>query len=213
MPFKNCRFSFSFREILRYLVPMLEILALWSLAALWIRTEITSKLPALKRSFAALLGILIVVISSGLFQSTTIPALLSEPVNYPADILSCWMSGKSTCPSDELADQLDMVEYIGKNTPIGSRFISIPPLNINGAIRYQALRPIIITQSDVNKLVLSDVTLSMSYSDEVSRWNKIRSLPSEERVEGYYELAVEYGADFVVIYNPAPSWLSGAGYI
>lgn len=191
---------------LRYLVPVFEILALWPFANLWKQAE-TTPLPNMKKILAFLAGIVIVIVSIFSFKSTTTSTLFASPPNNIIDLVSCWGSGKLFCPSRSLSDQLDMIEHIRDNTPTGSRLISIPPVDINGAIRYEALRPLVLTPSDIKKLSLSDIVLSYKYKAWADQWRSVSQKPKDERQQEYFALSKEFGAEYVVMSLPLPAWI------
>lgn len=192
---------------LRYIVPLLEILALWPLAYLWKHAE-SSSLTTLKKVFSSIIGILIIFFSIFQFKSITRSTLFASPPSNIIDLVSCWGTGKFFCPTPSLSDQLDMIEHIRDNTPTGSRLLSIPPVDINGAIRYEALRPLILTPSDIKKLSLSDIALSYQYKAWADQWRSVSQKPKEERQQDYINLSKEFGAEYIVLSLPLPPWLT-----
>jgi hypothetical protein len=101
-----------------------------------------------------------------------------------------------------------MAEYIRIKTPQGSLFLSIPPLDMGGAIRYEALRPLAFDQKDMLRLSLSNVAGAMALQPYNISWEEITLLPRDEQFVAFLEFAEQRNTDFIVAQNPIPEWLA-----
>jgi hypothetical protein len=100
-----------------------------------------------------------------------------------------------------------MAEYIREKTSQRSLFLSIPPLDMGGAIRYEALRPLAFDQKDMLRLSLSNVAGAMALQPYNISWEEILLMPGEEQFAEFLEFAEQRNADFIVAQNPIPEWL------
>lgn len=185
----------------RYAVPLLEALILWPLAIWWQRTSF-----AITRRLALVVtGILVLV-----FCALRFPTTFEYPIpDYRFKSFECFARGQFTCSDAALADQAEMIEYIRTQTPPGSRFVSIPPTDIGGAIRFQALRPLAFDPKDMLRLVMGNLNQALALKDKNQAWDAIALEPAEEQLQAYLDFAAGVGADFTVIQSPAPDWLTG----
>lgn len=189
---------------LRYTVPLMEVLALWPLALLWERADELKGLRIVYKTISALMGILLLIIFSNRFPAT-FETLIPD---YRFSALRCLATGRLVCPDPMLLDQTDMAEYIRAKTPQGSMFLSIPPLDMGGAIRYEALRPLAFDQKDMLRLSLSNVEGAMALQPFNISWEEITLMPNDEQLAAYHKLAELRNADFIVAQNPIPEWLA-----
>jgi hypothetical protein len=189
---------------LRYTVPLMEVLALWPLALLWERADEIQGLRIVYKAISVLTGILLLIIFSFRF-----PATFETPIpDYRFSALRCLATGRLVCPDPKLQDQTDMAEYIRIKTPQGSLFLSIPPLDMGGAIRYEALRPLAFDQKDMLRLSLSNVAGAMALQPYNISWEEITLLPRDEQFVAFLEFAEQRNTDFIVAQNPIPEWLA-----
>jgi hypothetical protein len=188
---------------LRYTVPLMEVLALWPLALLWERADEIKDLKIVYKAISALAGVLLLIIFSIRF-----PATFETPIpDYRFSALRCMATGRLVCPDPHLLDQTDMVDYIRIKTPQESLFLSIPPLDMGGAIRYEALRPLAFDQKDMLRLSLSNVAGAMALQPFNISWEEIILMPEEDQLAAFLEFAALRNADFIVAQNPIPDWL------
>ena len=189
---------------LRYTVPLMEVLALWPLALLWERADMHMGLRTVYRTISALTGILLLI-----FFSIRFPATFETPIpDYRFSALRCLATGRVVCPDPGLLDQTDMADYIRIKTPQGGLFLSIPPLDMGGAIRFEALRPLAFDQKDMLRLSLSNVAGAMALRPYNISWEEITLMPEDEQLAAFLEFAGLRNADFIVVQNPIPEWLT-----
>jgi hypothetical protein len=187
----------------RYLVPLLEVLVLWPLAIWWEDASETTGLKITRRLTLAAGGILILV-----FCAYRFPTTFEYPIpDYTFKSVVCFMKGQVICPNPALVDQAQMVEYIRVQTPPGSRFVSIPPTDIGGAIRFQSIRPLAFDSKDMLRLVMGNLGQALALKDDNQAWDAIGLRPAGEQLQAYLEFAKNRNADFAVIQNPVPDWL------
>jgi hypothetical protein len=188
---------------LRYTVPLLEILVLWPLALLWEQVVTGQDYPVTRRLSLSVAAVLLIV-----FFYLSFPNSFEYPIpDYRFKSFECYARGQITCPSQVLLDQAAVIEFIREETPIGSRLISIPPVDIGGAIRFQSLRPLAFDQKDMLRLAMGDVAGAIALRNDNQVWENIPLLPAEEQLVPYLKFARRRNADFAVIQNPAPAWL------
>lgn len=195
----------SIPRSLRYIVPLLEVLIFWSLAVLWDQAAIDRPLWVTRRLFFSTLGILLLVWFNFSFY-WTFPKGIAD---YRFHTLTCVMEGKITCPDSIQLDGIALTRYISSETPAGSRFVSIPPLDIGGLIRAESLRPLAFDPSDRTRMVLGNVSGALKLQPFYDEWYRILNQPEEKQLKLYIDFADQIGADFAVIQSPAPTWLSG----
>jgi hypothetical protein len=189
----------------RYVVPLLEVLILWPLAIWWEDASEKTGLKITRRLTLAVGGILVLV-----FCAFRFPTTFEYPIpDYTFKSVECFMKGQVTCPNEALVDQGQVAEYIRTQTPPGSRFVSIPPTDIGGAIRFQALRPLAFDPKDLLRLVMGNLGQALALKGDNQAWDAIASKPAGEQLRTYLEFAAGVNADFAVIQNPAPDWLAG----
>jgi len=87
-------------------------------------------------------------------------------------------------------------------------FLSIPPLDMGGAIRYETLRPLAFDQKDMLRLSLSNVVGAMALQPFNISWEEITLTPKDEQLQAFLKLAEMRNADFIVTQNPIPEWLA-----
>ena len=189
---------------LRYTVPLLEILVLWPLALAWEKANGEAGYPILRRACLAATGLMILLIFSFSF-----PRTFEYPIpDYRFKSIECFIKGQITCPSPELLDRATIIDAIRTLTPSESRIISVPPVELGGPIRYQALRSEAYDPLDTNRLVLGNVSSAMTLAGGDLEWGQIALLSPAQQLNSYLDFAKSMNADFAVIQNPVPAWLA-----
>jgi len=125
------RFQMDSIRGVKYLVPIMLLMCLWSLAGVYQQFQAGS----LKRTLAMLLGAVI----------TTIWVYQSPPVTF-IQTAKAWAHGSLTPrPSKDEIGTVEAISAIKENTKPGSRIL---PLVIPLEIRYAALRPVVYAYKD-----------------------------------------------------------------
>jgi hypothetical protein len=188
---------------LRYIVPLMETLVVWSLALYWEKIS-----PSEPRAVSRRAGLVLVGVGVTILFSFTFPRSWgSPPPDYRWKSFSCFSQAKLVCPEQTLLDQVEVIEFIGNQTPQGSRVISIPPVDINGATRYQGLRPVVFDTGDFIRLALGNINGAMKLQVLNKEWSEIFNLPDDQQFPLFLDFAKQNDADFAVIKSPAPMWL------
>ncbi len=193
---------------LRYVIPLLEILVFWPLALSWNNSETASGLGNLRRIGSAGLAICIIVVFSLMFPKTytdQFPGFRFP--NYRLQTLECLINGKIVCPGQEKKDESEIIEYIRSNVEKNTAVISIPPLYLGGAVRFQALHPVAFDPNDLTRLAPGNISLAMNMEKELKEWSKIDLLPGDQKLEKYLEFGRRNQAGIAVVRNPIPEWL------
>ena len=123
--------------------------------------------------------------------------------------MKCLINGKVVCPSQELKDELAIIEYIRTSTGKSASVISIPPTYMGGAIRFQALHSVAFDPNDMNRLAPGNLSKAIGMEKDVKEWSMIDILPGDEKLEKYLDFGRRKQADFAIVRNPIPDWLNG----
>jgi len=189
---------------LRFLIPLLELIILWPMALGWESSRAGTDLAIVRRLALSILGIIVLI-----FLNLSFPNSFEVPLlDYRFKTISCISQWHLTCPSQTLLDQEKVIEYIRSNTPEGSRLISLPPADIGGAIRFQALRSESFDPRDMIRLTLGNLAGAIKLRSENAAWEIITSLPADKQLQPFLEFAAGRNTDFAVIKSPAPDWLA-----
>jgi len=188
---------------LRYMIPLLEVLVLWPLALAWRHTSSSSEIAVIRRLGLAILGIAILI-----FFSRTFPQTYDFPIpDYRFNSINCFIKGQLTCTNQNQLDKVSIIEFIQNKTPDDSLFISIPPTDIGGAVRFEGLRSVAFDPNDRNRIALGDLAGAIAMNKANVEWDQISNQPANQRMRDYFEFSRKMGADYVVIQSPAPDWL------
>ena len=101
-----------------------------------------------------------------------------------------------------------MIEYIHSNVEKNIAVISIPPLYLGGAVRFQALHSVAFDPNDLTRLAPGNISRAMEMEKELKEWSQIDRLPGEEKMDKYLDFARRKQAGIAVIRNPVPEWLN-----
>ncbi|MHB8202957.1 MAG: hypothetical protein ACYDHG_04535 [Desulfomonilaceae bacterium] len=149
------RFQMDSIRGVKYLVPIMLLMCVWSLAGISRQFQTGS----LKRTLAMLLGAVI----------TTIWVYQSPPVTF-IQTAKAWAHGSLTPrPSKDEIGTVEAINAIKENTKPGSRIL---PLVIPLEIRYAALRPVVYAYKDGG--IFADTNLG-----SLIEWDKIKKTLDE----------------------------------
>ncbi len=193
---------------LRYVIPLLEILVFWPLAIYWNKSVPETDLGTLGRLGLAGLALGITVLFALLFPKTytdQFPGFRFP--NYRYRTLECILNGKIICPSQESKDESGIIEYIRNNIDKNSLVISIPPIYMGGAVRFQALHPVAFDPNDLTRIAPGNLSLAIDMEKNVKEWSVIDKLPDDKKLEKYLEFGKREQAEFAIVRNPVPDWL------
>jgi hypothetical protein len=194
---------------LRYVIPLLEILVFWPLALSWNNAGLAADLGAVRRFGLAGLALGIIVIFSLMFpKSFTDQFPGFRFPDHRLKTLECLAGGKVVCPRKELQDESEMIEYIRSNVEKNIAVISIPPLYLGGAVRFQALHSVAFDPNDLTRLAPGNISRAMEMEKDMKEWSQIDRLPGEEKMEKYLDFGRRKQAGIAVIRNPVPEWLN-----
>ena len=195
---------------LRYTIPLLEILVFWPLALSWNNSESPANLGIVRRIGLATLGLGICV-----FFSQMLPKTFTDQFpdfrfpNYRFQTFECMYHGQVVCPSQELKDELGIIEYIRTKIDENDLVISIPPVSLAGAVRFQALHPIAFDPNDITRIAPGNLSNAIAMEKDGKEWSRIELLPVDEKLEKYMEFARRKQAEIAIGQNPIPEWLIG----
>ena len=188
---------------LRYIIPLLEVLALWPLALAWRRTTSSSEIAVIRRFGLSFLGIAIFM-----FFSITFPQTYEYPIpDFRFNSINCFIKGQLTCTNQNLLDKASIIEFIRNEIPDDSLLISIPPTDIGGAVRFEGLRSVAFDPNDRNRIALGNLAGAIAMNKENMEWDQISNRPLNQQLSDFLKFSLEKGADYVVIQSPAPEWL------
>lgn len=162
-------------------------------------------LSNLRRIGSAGLAVSIIVFFSLKFPNT----FTDQFWNNHFRSLECLTYGQVVCPRQELKDGLEINEFIRFNTENHASVISIPPANLGGAVRFQALHPVVFIPTDMIRLAPGNLSSAIAMEKDVQEWSKIDLLPEDEKLQKYLEFARRKQAELAIIRNPIPEWLIG----
>ena len=193
---------------LRYVIPLLEILVFWSLALSWNNAGLVSDLGAIRRFGLAGLALGIIIVFSLMFPKSFTDQFPSFRFpDYRFKTLECLADGKVVCPRKELQDESEIIEYIRRNVENNTAIISVPPLSLGGAVRFQALHPVAFDPNDLTRLAPGNISRAIEMEKAMKEWSKIDLLEGEEKIEKYLEFGRRKNAGVAIIRNPVPEWL------
>lgn len=177
---------------LRYTIPLLWIVSLWSLSKISsLRMEWASKSHQLGNG---LWSLIIVLIGLGMMVAWGNQNRFMVRTNM-ASTYSCWKQEMLVCPKPEAIERADFLDAIRVLTPPGSS-IFFQDL----AIRYYSLRPITYTGKDGGALGYANHDSLLQWYNQTRELNAISTNIKNDPVarEAYVEFARKYGADYLV---------------
>ena len=192
---------------LRYVIPLLEILLLWPLAFYWNKAEPETDLSTVRRIGLAGLALGIILVFSLMFPKTFLD--YRPYANFRIQTLVCLSESKIVCPSQELKDEMAIIEYIRASTERNASIFSIPPTDMGSAVRFQALHPVAFDPSDMIRLAPGNLSGTIDMEKDVKEWSMIDLLPEDEKLAEYLEFGRRRQAEIAIVRNPIPDWLSG----
>jgi hypothetical protein len=194
---------------LRYVIPLLQILVIWPLALWWNDSRRNSEFAILRRIGLAGVGIGVMLLFITAYPKTFLVQFPNFKIpEFHFRTLTCLKNGKIVCPSPELIDTISVLDYLRNHTKSGSSVISVPPVDMNGAVRYFANRPVAFDPSDLPRLAPGNITEAITLQDDTRIWSSIDNLPADQKLENYIEFSAKRLADFMVVKNPIPDWLA-----
>ena len=194
---------------LRYVIPLLEILVFWPLALSWNNAGLAADLGVVRRFVSAGLALGIIVVFSLMFpKSFTDQFPGFRFPDHRLKTLECLAGGKVVCPRKELQDESEIIEYIRSNVEKNIAVISIPPLYLGGAVRFQALHSVAFDPNDLTRLAPGNISRAMELEKDMNEWSQIDLLPGEEKIKKYLDFGRRKQAGIAVIRNPVPEWLN-----
>lgn len=176
------RFQMDSIRGVKYLVPIMLLMCVWSLAGIYRQFQTGS----LKRTLAMLLGAVI----------TTIWVYQSPPVTFIQTAKALGHGSLTPRPSKDEIGTVEAVNAIKENTKPGSRIL---PLVIPLEIRYAALRPVVYAYKDGG--IFADTNLG-----SLIEWDKIKKTLDEidsnndprAKLIMTLDLAKRLNADYVI---------------
>jgi hypothetical protein len=193
---------------LRYTIPLMEILVLWPLALYWNQAEPGTELANMRRMCLAGIGLVVFILFTILFPTTfTAQFPTFHYPNYRFQVLHCLRDGSLVCPSQALKDEREIVEFIRTNTAQDASIISIPPTDLGGAIRFQAIHPIAFDPGDMIRLAPGNLSQALDMEKDIKEWSAINLLSGDEKLKKYLEFGRRKKAELAIIRNPIPDWL------
>lgn len=114
--------------------------------------------------------------------------------------IKCLSSAKLVCPSQQELDGEEIIHIIESQTTKDETILAIPPLSVpfTLAIRYQALRPLGYTQSDVTRMS-DDPGLQEQINQSMRDWKALEHVDIFLRLKSYLSLAKKMKADYLII--------------
>ena len=135
------------------------------------KTDDRAGYPILRRASFATAGLIVILIFSLSFPST-----FEYPIpDYRFRSIECFSKGQFTCSSPELIDRADIIKAIRSLTPSDSSLISIPPTELGGPIRFEALRSEAYDPLDTIRLVLGNVSNAIILAEVIWNGSKLLS--------------------------------------
>jgi len=164
---------------IRYFVPLMLLLVLWLLAAIYRRAR-----TRIGRIGAAAVGL-----------ALTACWVELHPIRYVGDAAECWARGRLTCPLPGQSVVLEALERVRTDTPPGARLFAT---SFEVALRYATLRPVVY--SPAGPYPNAHPAEFMRWQDDGRRIRSAEQLPdARERVAALLRTASELGADYALI--------------
>lgn len=128
----------------------------------------------------------------------TISANKQDP--YFLNEIRCISSGHFVCPTEEETASVDIIKSLDIYTTSDDTILTIPPLNVSFtlAIRYQALRSLGYTRTDVIRMA-NNPGLQKIVDSTMIPWNSLEHAEPGTQLASYLKLAGEMNADYLII--------------
>jgi hypothetical protein len=183
---------------LRYIVPILEIIIVVTLAGISNAIQLTTWSKVLQRGVISIAGIFIILLLAVGYRSVTKDIL--DMHGYAQQAVTCWFQGDLFCPDPSPQDRQNVLSYITNHTDTSASFISIPPTNLSKLIRYQGLRSVSFDIDDTKTYIAVDIAKYLSLNPQIKRWQHIQTISDEgSRFLSYLDFAKAAGANYAVV--------------
>jgi|WetSurMetagenome_2_1015567.scaffolds.fasta_scaffold02496_6 hypothetical protein len=194
---------------LRYVIPLFQILVIWPLALGWNNSRRGSDFGILRRIGLAGIGIGIMLLFITSYPNTFLVQFPHFKIpGFHFRTLTCLKNSEFVCPSPELVDTISVLDFLRNHSQSGTSVISIPPVDMNGAVRFYANRPVAFDPGDLTRLAPGNISEAITLQNDVRTWSSIDNLPADQKLGNYIEFSTKRLADFLIIKNPIPDWLS-----
>src|SRR5919199_650993 len=176
---------------LRYVVPILLLLCLWSLV------EIAKKYGNTR--IIAVIGALLVI----LWAYQPKPDFVRTGLIF-SELLQCWRQGNLVCMNVADSRSLEALEAISRLTPPTSRILPLGEIAqaYSLAIRYYALRPVVYSYKDVGVLGYANHAEFIKWHQKNHKMKKIeKEKNSQIQLQEVKKLSQELGAQYCLVDN------------
>jgi hypothetical protein len=172
-------FEIDLIRSIRYLVPLMLLLVIWPLAAIYRRARSRT--------------VRLAVAAAGLALTAFWVEL--HPIRYVGDAVACWARGRLSCPAPGRALVLEAFERVRTETPPGARLFAT---SFEVALRYATLRPVVY--SPTAPYVKNHPVEFLRWQEDGRRIRHAQQLPEpQERIAALIETASALGADYALI--------------
>lgn len=176
---------------LRYVVPILLLLCLWSLV------EIAKKYG--NQRIVATLGALLVILWA--YQPTPDFLRVSSIIS---ELLQCWRQGSLVCMNFADSQSLEALETISRLTPPSSGILPLGEIaqSYSLAIRYYALRPVVYSYKDAGVLGYANHAEFIEWYQKTQKMKEIeKEKNSQVQIQEVRKLSQELGSQYCLIDN------------
>jgi len=119
---------------------------------------------------------------------------------YFSDEIRCLSSGRLTCPTQQELDAVDIIQALDTFTTSNDTILSIPPLDVkfNTAIRFQALRCLGYSDSDMTRLN-RDPGLQIQIARALDPWLALETIETKSNLQSYIALSKNVKVNFLIV--------------
>lgn len=179
---------------LRYIVPILLLLCLWSLV------EIVKKYGNTK--IVALIGAILVIFWA--YQPK--PDFLRTGLIF-SELLQCWRQGSLVCMNVADSQSLEALESISRLTPPSARILPLGEIAqaYSLAIRYYALRPVVYSYKDAGVLGYANHAEFIKWYQKTQKMKEVEKEKNHQiQLQDVKKLSQELGAQYCLVDNSLP---------